>query len=78
MYKDRFVVTMFESLVPENVTVEAEYVGLVLSIDGHQHPLLQDFPYQPREVPPAEFMDLRSQLISGKFCIPICLSHCPS
>jgi hypothetical protein len=39
-HKDNFFDVLFESLVTLELTIEHQYVSLLFSIDGLQHPLL--------------------------------------
>jgi len=39
-HKDNFFDVLFESLVASELTMEHQYVSLLFSIDGLQHPLL--------------------------------------
>jgi len=48
-YKDRFVDILLESIVTPKVTIEHEYMSLLLSIDGLRHPLLRDMPCEREE-----------------------------
>jgi hypothetical protein len=63
---------LWESLVSSEITIEHEYVSLVFSVDGLQHPLLRGVPCHlgPGEVdydiPQQTFLDLRLQVLESE------------
>ncbi|KAK0501278.1 Mus7/MMS22 family-domain-containing protein [Armillaria luteobubalina] len=70
--KTKFLEAMFESLVPISVTVEHRFLSQVLSIDGCQHPLLKDIPFQPENdgdyhISEEDFIILRPAFVKGIF-----------
>ncbi|KAK0446695.1 Mus7/MMS22 family-domain-containing protein [Armillaria borealis] len=71
-WKNKFLEAMLESLVPISVTVEHRFLSQVLSIDGCQHPLLKDVPFQPNDdsdyhISDEDFILLRPAFVKGIF-----------
>ena len=66
-----FLEVFFESLAVDEPTIEHEYVSLLLSVDGLQHPLLRELTSfhelnQPRcNISSAEFSTLRFPVLKG-------------
>lgn len=69
---NKFLEAMLESLVPISVTVEHRFLSQLLSIDGCQHPLLKDVPFQPKDdgdyhISEEDFISLRPAFVKGIF-----------
>lgn len=64
-YNDRFIPVLLQSFVSRKVTLENEYMALVLTIDHLKHPLLRHIPCQLKpgateySISISEFLDLR-------------------
>ncbi|KAK0488920.1 Mus7/MMS22 family-domain-containing protein [Armillaria novae-zelandiae] len=70
--KNKFLEAILEFLVPISVTVEHQFLSQVLSIDGCQHPLLKDIPFQPENdgdyhLSEEDFIVLRPAFVKGIF-----------
>jgi hypothetical protein len=65
--QEAFMGVLFESLATWYTTVEDEFIQLLLSIDGLQHPLLTDASWKRDETIASkiELLDLRIPLLKG-------------
>ena len=70
-----------EALVSFKVTIEHDYVSLLLSMDGLRHALLSGIPVtrdpdsNDYELSKQQFLTLRPEIIASKCCLPLSPSH---
>jgi hypothetical protein len=70
--KDLFIKVLLESLVSAKITIENEYMSLLFSVDGLQHPLLYAVPCQiipgttNFNISKAEFLTQRLPIMNGE------------
>lgn len=66
--------TLLECMTADRITIEHEYVSLLLSIDGIRHPLLRTIPFAPPpegddyNISEAEFVACRIAFLDGQSC----------
>lgn len=71
--KDDFIAVLLVAILSCETTIEHEFVSMVLSLDGLQHPLLRAAPLHPvpgtrkYEVSAANYEVVRGQLIASQF-----------
>ncbi|EPQ56427.1 hypothetical protein GLOTRDRAFT_138160 [Gloeophyllum trabeum ATCC 11539] len=69
-YQDRFLEVFFESLVAREVSIENQYIALLLTVDGLHHPLLRGVPWDlngEAELSKLEFLSGRLAFIEAVF-----------
>ena len=71
-YQFQFIDVLMQALVTAKVTIEHEYMSLLLSIDGLRHPLLEDMPCTREEeavdykIVKKDFLDKRLSFVQSE------------